>query len=333
MDKTNSENTTDSQSTNKAALPTKLKIKEEDFMRLSKNGKFTPTVHEIESLIINGEVTYTEYRVLLFIKMKTVNFWNTEIRLKRADIQEALKIAKKQCGAAINSLVKNKYLIEMADKDDYYYYGLNPYTFGGLFIVKSVEEGHLRINRSLKPLALLESLRASKRVKKTSVWSQKAAEWESKRLPKTNPSTEIHSDSQMLKYILLKYTLLNGFSEARGEMILGIINEIKNPEFMIKQLVALIQKYPTYGRAIIEEMVRAHTHKTDAFNQRLKTNALAYIVSCWEELKIHFQSVPHFSLDTGEEATRLRKELSELIAEYPIESNQGGKIYEFKSGT
>jgi len=325
---------TEKEKENRPKFMTRLGIEEVKFVRTAKKGNYTPTIHEIDHLIIEGKITPNELKVLTFIKLKTISFRNTETRLKRKDIQEKLQMNKRMLREAIHGLIEKRYLLEVADKDDYYFYGLNPDTFDGLIVLRSEAESLYRLNRNLKPIEFLNSQRSKKDPSKGSEkypqWVLKVSSWGPFKTPETQSIIRNYSAFEMLKYTLLKYIYLNGFSEARGQTILEIVSEIKNPEYLIKQLVALIQSSPTSGKGVTEELIRAHTHKTDAHNRPIKTNALMYLVTCWGDVKRCYDSCIHFNLDQSEEMAAMRKELADLIGEYPIEQNQPGKVVEFK---
>jgi hypothetical protein len=300
----------------------RLGIPEEAFVRTSKTGRYTPTIHEMDDLLVNGEISYNEARILTFIKLKTVAFRNTDIRLKRKDLQDSLKITQCRLNHAIRSLIDKKYLIEKEDKDHYYFYGLNPITFGGVIVLRSDTESVYRINRSRKPLSILNGVSRRKSdpgyIKKIASWYQKDIEEISKWYRETDLSTRIDSPISALKYTLIKYNLINGLSASRNDLITNLLEGIVAPEHGIKGLVALIQKNPVDSKAITEEMLRAHRTNVDWVTQKpLLGDALTYILIRWDQVKHHYMTNFSHKIDLSPEAVALRKDLADLILSYP----------------
>jgi hypothetical protein len=293
-------------------------LKEEDFVRTVAQGKYTPTAHEFEDLILEKKVTFNEFRVLIYIKTKTINFWKTHTRLRRKDIAAALELDRGDTFKAIKSLVGKGYILEKEHMDSYYFYGINPQKFNGVIIMRSKTEAKHRLNVVEKKRLGIYEPKASG--KNPLVLWEKAINFVGKHHKEDEIIVRNYSAFQLLKYILLKYTLLNSISDARAIKILEILEATTNADFMIKQFVALLQKQPMHAGAIVEELLRADREKKDGQGRSIRTNAVAYLITGWDGIKHHYQSF-HHKMNMSEEAIQRRKEIAELIAEYPIETN------------
>ncbi len=307
----------ESENGNEFSFITPFGFKEEVFMRSVAKGNYTPTVHEIEDLIINKKVTFNEARVLYFIKSKTVDFRNTHVRLKRKDIAIGLKLDQGDTYRAIKSLTKQQYLLEKEDSENYFFYALHPVTFGGIIVLRSKAEVASRLNVSEKRRLGISPKSHGKTP--LSVW-EKAIEVMGKHHREDESIIRNYSGFEMLKYTLLKYILLNGISAGKSQEIVKLLEGTQNPEYMIKQFTCLFQKHPSSSRGIVEEFLRAHREGTDANGHAIKKNAAAYLIASWDQVKHHWQNLDHH-IDMDVQSVANRKEIFDLIQSYPIKDN------------
>ncbi len=296
-------------------------ILEEVYVRTAAKGRYTPTIHEFDDLVISNNLKPNEKRILFFIKKKTVNFWNTHVRMRRKDIQADLQLAKPQVLIAIRNLVESGYLLEKSDIDDYYFYGINPSKFPGIFILRSVNDHGHRINRNEK----LSHGVIHRGMKKITTGYEKGTAWVLKSYPEDELTIRNLSAFETLKYILLKYTSLNSSSSIKAEKIFEICSKASNPEFLIKQFVQLMHKHPYTNRSIVEQIILAHHSGQDANGFPIRTNAVSYVISCWDSLKVHWQMLD-YKVDMSADVILKRNEAYECIMDYPIENN----VIEFK---
>jgi hypothetical protein len=337
-------------------LITRLGIDEEVYVRTSKKGRYHICVTELEELILNDELTRNDLKLLYYIKSRTINFRNTELKIKRKDLQEALGITRSRFMDSLKRLTEKEYLIEKPDKDHYYLYGLNPYKFDGLIVLRSPADSVTKINRALKPAELLATYAKKKAADKDKEclaarleWCQKASalvsKWDSNECIKLienmyqidrknvsfwdikmDLSDGNYSPSEILKYTLLKYTYLNSLSAPRGQKILEILEGIPNPEYGIKQLVALIHQRPYRIGAITEELLRAHREKQHAITKQTIRNELIYIVSEWDAVKSAYAQYQDTKIDMTPELVEFRNDIAALVAEFPILENKPAKV-------
>jgi hypothetical protein len=301
---------------NEVKFKTPFGILEEEFVRTVAKGNYSPVVHELDQLILQGKLTYNELKVLYYIKSKTIDFRNTHIRLRRKDIASALKIDPSNNFKAIKSLVLEKYILEKEDQDSYFYYALNPKIFGGTIVLRSTSEASRRLNTNEKRRLGIKTNGNKPRI----LW-QKAKDLMVKYHKEDLEMLEKTDAYAALKYTLIKYTLLNGLSALAGERIFQILDQANNPEYLIKQFVSLMETQPDHVLGMSKELIRAYTENTDCNNRPIKTNAATYFITCWDnEAKKHWQSLV-FKQDHSPEMVAKRKEYFEVIMDYPITSN------------
>ncbi len=298
---------------------TRLGLNEEDYVRAVAKGNYTPSIQEIDDLIIDGKIKLNEAKLLLLIKKKTIAFRNTEVRARRKDLFGELKMAKPKFYAALESLVSQNYLIEQKDQDDYYFYSINPFTFGGTIVLRSVQEASHRINVNEKKRkgTYLGPVRSTKKGPER---YQKGTDWVTKRYPEEGSNIQNYSGFQTLKYIVLKYIYKNMLSHAKGEFLLKLAEETKQPEWTLIQFASLLDQYPLDGRALFEELMRAYRERTDAHGRVLVSHPIAYLASTWSGVRFHYQNIDH-RLDMSPEAIQDRKDHFEIIRAYPLENN------------
>ncbi len=296
-------------------------LKEGDFMRTVAKGNYTPAIHEFENLVIDKKVTFSEFRILTVIKAKTINFRNTHIRMRRKDIAKALKMDLGDAYRSIKTLYDKGYLLEKKDTDSYFFYAINPAVFGGTIILRSQSEVSYRLNVfEKKRMGIYKPNGKNPHGKSPQSLWEKSKEFMGKSHKEDEVMFRNYSGFEMLKYILLKYILLNGISAVKSQECLRLVEETRNPEFMIKQFSTLLQKQPANSRGIVEELLRANRDGTDGNGRPIKTNAIAYIITCWDSVKHHWQNLDH-KIDMSIEAVEMRKGMFELIQEYEIQSN------------
>jgi hypothetical protein len=303
----------------KLSFSTAFDIPEEAFVRTSAKGKYTPTINEIDEIVIKGEIKWNELRLLTFIKGKTISFRNTHTRMTRRDVYESLGMAKPKFYDALKGLIEKGYLLEKHDKDDYYFYALNPKTFGGIIVLRSVNEApyRLNINEKRKSGTLKVPTKGTKKVSKE---YQKGTEWVTKRYPEDTSIARNYSAFEALKYILLKYILLNSISYGTASKVVSLFDHVKNPEWVMQQFVKLMHKHPANSRGMIEELLRAERDQVDASGRPIKTHPLIYLISHWDTVKHHWQNLNH-KVDMSEETSTIREEAYQVIIGYEAESN------------
>lgn len=295
---------------------TPLGFSEEEFVRTVAKGNYVPTIHEFDELVIEKKVTFNEFRVLCVIKTKTINFRNTHTRQRRKDIAKVLHMDLGDASRAIKSLVAKGFILEKEDCDSYYYYAINPVKFHGVIILRSASEAGYRLNvTEKKRLGVYKPHGKSPK----SLW-EKAKDFMGKSHKEDELIIRNYNDFEMLKYTLLKYILLNGVSTLRSQECIRILEETQNPEFMMKQFAALLQKNPNLSGGLVEEFLRANRDGTDGQGRPIHKNAAAYIITGWDAVKHHYQNFPH-KIDQSPEAVQMRKAIADLIQEYPIASN------------
>jgi hypothetical protein len=292
-------------------------LKEEVFMRTVAKGNYSPVIHEFEDLILRKVVTYNEYRILVFIKSKTVNFRNTHVRLRRKDIQGQLGMTQAKTYLALKSLVEKKLILEKADIDNYFFYALDPATFGGIIVLRSISEAPYRLNVAEKRQ---KGTLPKWNTKKELTQYQKGIDLMSNWYREDESIIRNYSGFDFLKYTLLKYILLNGISAGYSQETLKLLEGTQNPEFMIKQFSSLIQKNPSYSRGIIEELLRANRQGTDGQGRPIQKNAVAYVITSWDTVRHHWHNLDH-KIDMSPEAVLRRSQIFAVIQEYPIASN------------
>jgi hypothetical protein len=299
-------------------------ILEEVYVRVAAQGKYNPVVQEFLNLILEGLVTYNELKILHHIHKHTIAFRNTHKSFRRKDIYQVLKIDKKEFYRSKDSLIKKGYLLEIGDKEDYYFYGLNPFKFNGLIVLKSKKSASEIINRETKrKLGLIHT--GGKIPSKDGNLPQKVWENPKTLVGKYHPedvlSLDNHSDFENLKYISIKYILLNQLSAVQAGKTLNIISEAGNPAYLLLEIIKLLQKQPSNSKGILSELDRAHREGTDCNGHPLKTNAPAYLIKCWDTMaKRHWQSLVH-NVDMSEETTNRRLEWFQLIMTYPLSAS------------
>jgi hypothetical protein len=300
-------------------------ILEEIFMRPVSKGDYTPTVNQFQKLLIDNEINHTQTRVLFFIKSKTIDFRDTHCRMKRRDIAASLNLDQANTFKAIKSLIEKSLLLEKKDSDNYYFYALNPVTFGGVIVLRNQSEVYHRINSREKQRL---GIYGKSHGKNTSGLWQKAKAFMVKYHNEEILSIENHSAFEILKYIILKYIYQNSLSDLTANLIFKIAEESPHPASLLLQLVDLMHAQPMHGRGMIEELKRAYTLKTDCYNRPIKTNPIVYLVSCWDQAKIHWQNIQH-NLDCTDQAKALRHELYEVIMNYPTPTTN---VFQLKKG-
>lgn len=288
-------------------------INEEVFVRTAKQGDYTPLVHEVDRSIIQNELSLYEIRVVFYIKSKCVDFRNTHFRSKRKTIQESLGISKCKLFETLRSLIAKEYILEKLDEDNYYFYAIHPRL--SPIVLRSVKEATYRVNRQYKSKEQLISV-----TQKVTEWYLKGNEVLPKRYPEDKLTIQNYTPFETLKYILLKYILLNKHSLERGHKILQILEESKGPIFLIQGLTRIMQKSAHSSRAILEEILRASRERTNVQKFALTCDPAFYAISQWEAIKREWERIDH-KWDEDELSVQIRQELYELIQSYPSKEN------------
>lgn len=307
----------------------KLEMKEEGFVRTAKIGKYTPMVDEIRDTIIDNNLTLNETRLLLYIHKNTVSFRKTHFKTTREKIQKDLNIVQPKVSIAIRNLLKNNYILEVKNKEERgtYYYALNPKTFNGVIVLRSLEEAPYKLDREEKGYTKMV---LGDYTKKVSVLYQKGMSFIPKGYTETMGLTEIIDDFRLLQYILLQYILLHSICDAKVVELKMMTEEVKNPKKTVKNLIWLLLKNPNHVKFIIQQIFEVNEHKI-GFNKRaLITHPIDYICANWEKrLKPHWQNTKEF-IDDSEESVTFRKKLKDLFMEYISMTEPMAKIIEFK---